>query len=112
MKEKERVLPQHALQKKIWLLFEHPESSRAARMVAITSIFIILLSIVIFCLETVPNFTQKEVINETINETIIGTNDIQNPFFLIETICIIWFTFEFVVRCVESICESMNNSIC
>lgn len=39
-----------------------------------------------------------KVFNDTIDSTIIGTTDITNPFFLIETICIIWFTFEFLVR--------------
>ena len=50
------VYPGNECQKKIWLLFEHPESSQAARIVAIFSVSVILLSIVIFCLETPGRF--------------------------------------------------------
>lgn len=49
----------------MWLLFEYPESSQAARVVAIISVFVILLSIVIFCLETLPEFKHYKVRTET-----------------------------------------------
>lgn len=70
-------------------------------MVAIISVFVILLSIVIFCLETLPEFKHYKVYNTTANRTKIEEDevpDITDPFFLIETICIIWFTFELTVR--------------
>jgi hypothetical protein len=85
----------------VWLLFEYPESSQAARVVAIISVFVILLSIVIFCLETLPEFKHYKVFNTTTNGTKIEEDevpDITDPFFLIETICIVWFTFELSVR--------------
>lgn len=52
VKEEEYLMPENEFQKKVWLLFEHPDSSYAARVVAIISVFVILTSIVIFCLET------------------------------------------------------------
>jgi len=61
IKEEERPLPENENQKKVWLLFEYPESSQAARVVAIISVFVILLSIVIFCLETLPEFKHYKV---------------------------------------------------
>lgn len=61
IKEEERPLPDNENQKKVWLLFEYPESSQAARVVAIISVFVILLSIVIFCLETLPEFKHYKV---------------------------------------------------
>lgn len=121
-------------------------------MVAIISVFVILLSIVIFCLETLPEFKHykvrisiyiileiiwnffnlifvnfflfifiisanqnlkkknlsinqkiknKKVYNTTTNGTKIEEDEVPemtDPFFLIETICIIWFTFELSVR--------------
>lgn len=70
-------------------------------MVAIISVFVILLSIVIFCLETLPEFKHYKVFNTTTNGTKIEEDevpDITDPFFLIETICIVWFTFELSVR--------------
>lgn len=61
IKEEERPLPENENQRKVWLLFEYPESSQAARVVAIISVFVILLSIVIFCLETLPEFKHYKV---------------------------------------------------
>ncbi|KAL5277002.1 KCNA2 family protein [Megaselia abdita] len=101
IKEEERPLPDNENQRKVWLLFEYPESSQAARVVAIISVFVILLSIVIFCLETLPEFKHYKVFNTTTNGTKIEEDevpDITDPFFLIETLCIIWFTFELSVR--------------
>ncbi|XP_076225504.1 potassium voltage-gated channel protein Shaker isoform X2 [Nomia melanderi] len=101
IKEEEKPLPTHELQRKVWLLFEYPESSQGARVVAIISVCVILLSIVIFCLETLPEFKHYKVFNTTTNGTKIEEDevpDITDPFFLIETICIIWFTFELSVR--------------
>ncbi|XP_018327646.1 potassium voltage-gated channel protein Shaker isoform X9 [Agrilus planipennis] len=101
IKEEEKPLPSHEMQRNVWLLFEYPESSQAARVVAIISVFVILLSIVIFCLETLPEFKHYKVFNTTANRTKIEEDevpDITDPFFLIETICIIWFTFELTVR--------------
>ncbi|XP_063634083.1 potassium voltage-gated channel protein Shaker isoform X1 [Cydia splendana] len=101
IKEEEKPLPSNERQRRIWLLFEYPESSQAARVVAIISVFVILLSIVIFCLETLPEFKHYKVFNTTTNGTKIEEDevpDITDPFFLIETLCIIWFTFELIVR--------------
>ncbi|XP_034124436.1 potassium voltage-gated channel protein Shaker isoform X3 [Drosophila guanche] len=101
IKEEERPLPDNEKQRRVWLLFEYPESSQAARVVAIISVFVILLSIVIFCLETLPEFKHYKVFNTTTNGTKIEEDevpDITDPFFLIETLCIIWFTFELTVR--------------
>ena len=61
IKEEEKPLPTNDLQRKVWLLFEYPESSQHARIVAIISVFVILLSIVIFCLETLPEFKHYKV---------------------------------------------------
>ncbi|XP_052271569.1 potassium voltage-gated channel protein Shaker-like isoform X2 [Dreissena polymorpha] len=102
IKEEEKPLPQNEFQRRVWLLFEYPESSTAARIIAIFSVLIILLSIVIFCLETLPQFKHYRVVNETANGTgSIEEDDIpkfNEPFFIIETCCIIWFTSELLVR--------------
>jgi hypothetical protein len=51
-----RPLPENYWQRQVWLLFEHPESSLPARYVAIISVLVIICSILIFCLETLPRF--------------------------------------------------------
>ena len=103
IKEEEKILPENEFQRKVWLLFEYPESSMPARVVAIFSVLVILLSIVIFCLETLPEFKHYKVLkdNETENSTSFEEDDIpkfNEPFFVIETACIIWFTSELLVR--------------
>ncbi|RWS30875.1 uncharacterized protein B4U80_08491 [Leptotrombidium deliense] len=108
-KEEERILPSNEFQKKMWLLFEYPESSQAARVIAIISVVVILLSIVIFCMETLPFFKHYKVYVFH-NKTKIVEDEapsITEPFFIIETICIIWFTFEFLVRMI--FCPSKLN---
>lgn len=112
IKEEERILPVNNFQKQIWLLFEYPESSMAARCIAILSVVIILLSIVTFCLETLPEFKHYKVVNistvdgnvtafkETIMEDDVPKFD--EPFFVIETACIIWFTSELLIRFASS----------
>ena len=105
-------------------------------MIAVISVSVILLSIVSFCLETLPDFQHKikplkcEMKNQSIpiNGTMLegmnlinlnGSNSMinaslpnitkttrvcqrsaltDNPFWLIETFCIIWFSFEVAVR--------------
>ena len=104
IKEEERALPESEWKRKVWLLFEYPESSQAARVVAIISVVVILLSIVIFCLETLPEFKHYKLFNATANRTRIEEDevpDFTDPFFLTETICIVWFTFELAVRLVS-----------
>ncbi|KAL3311696.1 Potassium voltage-gated channel subfamily A member 3 [Cichlidogyrus casuarinus] len=108
IKEEVRILPTQKFQKKIWLLFEYPESSNGARCVAITSIVVILLSITIFCIETLPYFRRyklKSRDSDTDALPIIIPDDaaqLDTEFFYIETVCITWFTFELLVRFASS----------
>lgn len=59
-KEEERPLPAKKWQQQIWMLFEYPESSSGARIIAIVSVMVIVLSILIFCLETLPEFRHEK----------------------------------------------------
>ncbi|KAI7792083.1 putative potassium voltage-gated channel subfamily C member 2 [Triplophysa rosa] len=88
----------------IWALFEDPYSSRAARFIAFASLFFILVSITTFCLET------HEAFNTIINKTDSLRNDsLTDPgqqyeietdpaLTYVEGVCVLWFTFEFLVR--------------
>ncbi|GAA29847.2 Potassium voltage-gated channel sub A member 3 [Clonorchis sinensis] len=145
IREDVKVLPENKMQRKIWLLFEYPESSMAARVIAIFSVLVIILSIVIFCIETLPYFKHYQLI--TVDESqemplddlvpnsnrssaghrnghgevseheacnpvkdpqhclVIRDHDIpaiEEPFFVVETVCIIWFTFDLLVRFASS----------
>ncbi|XP_017571117.1 potassium voltage-gated channel subfamily A member 10 [Pygocentrus nattereri] len=117
IKEVEVPLPSNEIYRQFWLLFEYPESSNAARAVALVSIFVITISIVIFCMETLPEFREDLEIFPTMGMPFNQTNDVgfpslsppsatpktitstfSDPFFIIETACIIWFFFELCVR--------------
>ncbi|XP_054844873.1 potassium voltage-gated channel subfamily C member 2 isoform X4 [Eublepharis macularius] len=94
------------LQPRMWALFEDPYSSRAARFIAFASLFFILLSITTFCLETHEAF--NTIINKT-DPTINGTEvvlqyeiETDPALTYVEGVCVVWFTFEFLVRVVFS----------
>ncbi|XP_022050206.1 potassium voltage-gated channel subfamily A member 7 [Acanthochromis polyacanthus] len=113
-KEEERPLPAKKWQQSIWMLFEYPESSSGARIIAIISVMVIVISILIFCLETLPEFRIEKERREQFttiphptmpNETILippGFTPFQDPFFIVETICICWFSFELIMRFISS----------
>nr|XP_032805547.1 potassium voltage-gated channel subfamily A member 7-like [Petromyzon marinus] len=90
----------------LWLLFESPESSNAARVIAIVSVFVIVVSIVIFCLETLPEFREEEThFKQGLAGNTTDTTNVVDPFFLVETTCMVWFSFEFIVRLIACPCK-------
>ncbi|XP_060770498.1 potassium voltage-gated channel subfamily C member 1b isoform X1 [Neoarius graeffei] len=91
-------------QRKMWALFEDPYSSKYARWVAFASLFFILVSITTFCLETheafnpIINRTEIEIVD---NETVVHVYPEPKTMVqltYIEGVCVIWFTFEFLIR--------------
>ncbi|XP_049930022.1 shaker-related potassium channel tsha2-like [Epinephelus moara] len=100
MREEERPLPSNVYQRQLWLLFEYPESSGPARINAIVSVMVILISIIIFCLETLPEFREVTALDNPVNGSAHGEepSPFTDPFFMVETLCIVWFSFEFTMR--------------
>ncbi|KAM9785610.1 potassium voltage-gated channel subfamily A member 10 [Neosynchiropus ocellatus] len=112
IKDVDIPLPNNEICRQFWLLFEYPESSNAARGVALVSVIVIVISIIIFCMETLPVFrdeTDKIVptVVQRYNQSRVHSSDapdaenpaaLSDPFFLIETACIGWFFFELFVR--------------
>ncbi|CAG5082603.1 Oidioi.mRNA.OKI2018_I69.PAR.g10165.t2.cds [Oikopleura dioica] len=90
----------------IWNLFEKPETSLLAKVINVLSIFFILLSTISFCLETIPFFQEGNCYpgvdkNGTpVRYQMKDYNPESNtfPFWVIETICITFFTIEYVLR--------------
>ena len=60
--ETELDMPEHAWQRKVWELFEHPESSTMARILATFSVLVITISITVFCMETMPMFERYTIL--------------------------------------------------
>ncbi|XP_069543477.1 potassium voltage-gated channel subfamily A member 10 [Brachyistius frenatus] len=112
IKDVEIPLPNNDVYRQFWLLFEYPESSNAARGVALVSVFVIVISIIIFCVETLPEFRDdSDPVVPTVGQPFnvsAGSSSVtpphgkpttfSDPFFIIETACIAWFFFELCVR--------------
>jgi hypothetical protein len=95
----ESVLPKNKLQCRIWQLFEHPDSSMFARVLAFLSLAVIIVSIVTFCLESMPQFSCQAQGN---SDDDACSNKKEEPWFSIEIVCIVWFTVEFLARLLSS----------
>jgi Ion transport protein len=122
-------LPTNQTLRRLWLLFEHPETSRAAYWIAVISVIFTLMSIVLFCIAVISViFTLMSIVLFSITvisviftlmsivlfciETLpyfalshCENDDAPNfldPFFVIETCCTLWFTIELLVRFVSS----------
>ena len=98
-----KPLPSNDILKRIWLLVEEPDSSKAAKVFAIISVTCILVSIINFCLETLPSFERPPCVNVTYDggQTYEMAPNYTDAFFVIETICVIWFTIEFMLRLIS-----------
>ncbi|KAG0443964.1 hypothetical protein HPB47_014336 [Ixodes persulcatus] len=97
------------LKPRIWLLFDEPYSSLAAKIMAVISVFFICVSILSFCLKTHPNMRVPVIVNRTVTQrnttawTLDKTKtDAHDAFFYVESVCNAWFTFEITIRFVVS----------
>lgn len=54
--DEELILPGQKWKRVVWLAFEFPETSTAARVIAGLSVSTILLSVTTLCLETLPQY--------------------------------------------------------
>ncbi|XGW08596.1 hypothetical protein V3C99_011148 [Haemonchus contortus] len=99
-KPEEAILPKNLSQRRLWELMEYPDSSLAARIIAFISVFVIVISIVSFCWETVPSGDVRDT-NGTTGVTSPDKDEgrlVWNPFFWLELVCIVWFTIELTLR--------------
>lgn len=100
----EEILPLSPHKRKLWLWFEYPRSSQTARSLALWSIFVIVFSTVVFCLETMPELELKpRIAYHNVSEdgafTLVA---FEEPFvdywFVMEGIFVAWFTIEYFIR--------------
>ena len=76
-------------QKCLWDLIEHGESSKAAGIVSGISMSFVLISTISMCVNTLPGLKVVDDTGELENNPLLE---------LIETICVIWFSLEYVLR--------------
>ena len=97
--------------RKVWEMFEHPDSSVLGRIVSSWSMLVITVSIIVFCLETLPFFKKMvhndHVANKLFNTTALhdDTNfqrNIVQPWYSLELGCVCWFSVEYIIRLLSS----------
>ncbi|KAJ7341134.1 hypothetical protein JRQ81_004903 [Phrynocephalus forsythii] len=102
----DRAAPPPGAAEKKWLermrrTFEEPTSSLAAQILATVSILFVIVSMVVLCASTMPEWRAAE--NRSLEENSRYTADsIREPSGIIEAICIGWFTAECIVRFIVS----------
>lgn len=96
------VLPEKGFQRKIWMTMEYPETSMVAYIIAIVSVVVTVVSIALFCVETLPEFSNKHCVEGQ-------KPNFGDPFFILETICTAFFTLEVLIRVV--VCPSKKKFV-
>ncbi|KAK4476115.1 hypothetical protein MN116_001335 [Schistosoma mekongi] len=86
------------LQKYIWDIVEKPQTSMAARIFAVISIAFIILSIIGLNLSTIPELRGNVSGINYDNHTTNNTDYVNEHLEMLESICTIWFTFEYALR--------------
>ena len=129
LKDAKDALPENPIKRKIWKLFEYPDSSIWADLLAKFSLLIIIISTITFCVETFPTFRRHTVCrNVTSNVLTNDTNTSNESNFLwnnsqvivvvnerrctviardsywstIEAAYVAWFTFEYIMRVISA----------
>eukprot|EP00297_Palpitomonas_bilix_P000084 CAMPEP_0113887464 /NCGR_PEP_ID=MMETSP0780_2-20120614/12229_1 /TAXON_ID=652834 /ORGANISM="Palpitomonas bilix" /LENGTH=895 /DNA_ID=CAMNT_0000876001 /DNA_START=242 /DNA_END=2929 /DNA_ORIENTATION=+ /assembly_acc=CAM_ASM_000599 len=80
-KEGEILVPKLSRRLKVYYFFEDPSSSLAAMIIGWVILVLILLSSIAMVVESMPEYRQNKL-----------------PFFIIDCVCILVFTLEFVLR--------------
>ncbi|CAF3816222.1 unnamed protein product [Rotaria sordida] len=116
---KKVLLPKHPIRRYLWIIMEYPHYSKIAKIVNILSLAVIIISTVTLSIETLPQYADVDDLNceKDHNITLTTTSHVNNgadqnstqpsyvcssyfasPFFIIQAICIGFFTIEFLVR--------------
>ena len=93
-------MPEDKLQNAIWELLEYPNSSKIARVISIITLLVIVVSIVTFCWESIPEYNTSKI--PDMSKIPASNRQIINVLNHIELFCIIYFTVEILARFLSS----------
>ncbi|XP_067900240.1 potassium voltage-gated channel subfamily G member 3 isoform X1 [Heterodontus francisci] len=99
-RQKKKELKKSSSSSRKWLdrmrrTFEEPTSSVAAQILATVSVVFVIVSMVVLCASTLPDWKTAE--NNSVEEHRY-TENLMGPSGIIEAICMGWFTAECIVR--------------
>ncbi|KAK0141258.1 Potassium voltage-gated channel subfamily G member 1 [Merluccius polli] len=75
-------------------VMENPHSGLAGKVFACLSIIMVTITVVSLCISTMPNLREEETKGECSQKC--------QSMFVVESICVAWFTLEFVLRFVNA----------
>ncbi|CAF0801814.1 unnamed protein product [Rotaria sordida] len=120
IKEVRKVrLPKSRFRRHLWATMEYPDYSIIARIVNILSLLTILISTISLAIESLPQYKhlgQSVCYNSSVNNSnntnettqvlnnseIICSNYLASPFFIIQTVCVGFFTVELILRIISA----------
>ncbi|XP_046583525.1 potassium voltage-gated channel protein Shaw-like [Haliotis rubra] len=88
-------------QTKIWLILDHPRTSRAAMVYGVTSFLFVVTSIAGFCLETLPGLRPRLNVSQPCDgqqEGIASVLSSHEALNVLDVICTVFFTLELILR--------------
>ncbi|CAF0894286.1 unnamed protein product [Rotaria sordida] len=110
-------LPKNPIRRYLWALTEYPDYSRMAKFVHMISILMVLMLTIVLTVETLPQYadvhnlhckTQRNITTTIYMNNRTDQNSSEDlyvchtyftsPFFLIQSICVGYFTIEFLIR--------------
>uniref|UniRef100_A0A8C0J9E0 BTB domain-containing protein n=1 Tax=Chelonoidis abingdonii TaxID=106734 RepID=A0A8C0J9E0_CHEAB len=77
------------IRKKVWIRMENPGYCLSAKLIAISSLSVVLASIVAMCIHSMPEFQRRDANDREIEDPVLEA---------VEIACIVWFTVELVIR--------------
>ncbi|MBN3284921.1 KCNS3 protein, partial [Polyodon spathula] len=80
----------------IWVRLENPGYSISAKLIAIASLSVVLISIVAMCIHSMPEFQKFDASDKEIEDPALA---------VLEIVCIIFFSIEFMVRLIVAPCR-------
>ena len=95
------VMPKKKWQRTVWCLFEHPESSKAAKVMTVFSVSMIVLAVTVLCIETLPFFK---------TETFVIKNEKEHPITVSANVLLRYREHISEINIKEFFSSTVNNS--
>ncbi|CAF3897505.1 unnamed protein product [Rotaria sordida] len=103
-------LPNWFWRRYIWFYLEHPQHSIFGRILHLISMLLTIVSCITLAVETLPKYNEKythlcdkqENTTSSNSTTSLCLATLPSPFFIIQTICVSYFTIEFILRLISA----------